>query len=125
MINNVKNAPNEYLQTSNEVTDFRVIIFDIEESIKQEETLLQLAYWARAGKVDSLPVARPEANKIVERARDNLVNMEELIKSYTQKKGSKLLSRLRMDHLASVRSLRHELRDIKVTLTAYFAVKGR
>ena len=125
LINHIKNAPNEYLQISNEVTDFLVVLVDIEESIKQEETLLQSAHWTRTGRVDNLPAARPEANKIVERARDNLVKTEELIKSYTQTKGSKLFSRLRPDHLASVRSLRDELRGIKVTLTAYFAVKGR
>lgn len=42
LISHIKNTPNELLQASNDVTDFRLLLLNIEDSIRDEERLWRM-----------------------------------------------------------------------------------
>jgi hypothetical protein len=132
LIGRIKNTPNELLQTSNDVTDFRLVLFNIEESIKQEETLIQLLRPTRGlGQrtiTNHVPAATPEATTLIERAQSKLVEIEEVVKRYNHvqnAKGLGSLRRVRTLNIGALRVLRDDLRSMKLNIATYFSVKGR
>jgi hypothetical protein len=132
LIGRIKNTPNELLQTSNDVTDFRLVLFNIEESIKQEETLIQLLRPTRGlGQrtiTNHVPAATSEATTLIERAQSKLAEIEEVVKRYNHvqnAKGLGSLRRVRTLNIGALRVLRDDLRSMKLNIATYFSVKGR
>jgi hypothetical protein len=132
LISHIKNTPYELLQTSNDVTDFRLVLSNIEESIRQEETLIQLQRptlgLAQHTTTNHVPAATPEATILIERARRKLVEIDEVVKKYNHlqnAKGLGSLRRVRTLNTGSLRVLRDDLRSMKLNIATYFSVKGR
>jgi hypothetical protein len=132
LIGSIKNTPNELLQTSNDVTDFHLVLFNIEESIKQEETLIQLLRPTRGlsqrAITNHVPAATPGATTLIERAQSKLVEIEEVVKRYNHvqnAKGLGSLRRVRTLNIGPLRVLRDDLRSMKLNIAMYFSVKGR
>src|SRR5271170_1962959 len=119
LISHIKNTPSELLQTSNDVTDFRLVLFNIEESIRQEETLIQTLRptWGLGQRTitNHVPAATPEAKTLIERAQSKLVEIEEVVKRYNHvqnAKGLGSLRRVRTLNMGSLSVLRNDLRSI-------------
>jgi hypothetical protein len=132
LISHIKNTPNKLLQTSNDVTDFRLVLSNIEESIRQEETLIQLLRptWGPGQRniTNHVPAATPEATTLIERAQSKLVEIEEVVKRYNHLqnvKGLGSLRRVRTLSMGSLGVLRDDLRSMKLNIAMYFSVKGR
>jgi hypothetical protein len=132
LISNVKNSPNDLLQTSNDVTDFRLVLVNIEESIRQEETLLQTLRPVQGlGQLtieNHVPAAAPEAPTLIQRAEHKLVEIEEVVRRYRQAQSAKgviALSRVWALDRSKLRTLRDDLRSMKLNIATHFSVKGR
>jgi hypothetical protein len=132
LIGHTKNTPTELLQTSNDVTDFRLVLVNVEESITQEETLFQTLRPVQAlGQLtiaNHVPAANPEAPNLVQRGHRKLVEIEEVVRSYRQAQNAKglgALGRIRKLDKGKLRTLRDDLRSMKLNIATYFSVKGR
>jgi hypothetical protein len=132
LISHINNIPNELLATSNDVTDLRLVLTNIEESIAQEQLLLQtLRPVLAAGQLaitENVPAAAPEAPSLVQRARDKLTEIEDVVRKYTalqNVRGIGVLGRVRFLNKGKLRTLRDDLSRIKLDIATHFSVKGR
>jgi hypothetical protein len=132
LISNITNSPNELLAASNEITDLRLVLTSIGESITQEELLLQTVQPVLAvGQLaitDNVPAAAPEAPRLVQRAQDKLAEIENVVRKYAalqNVRGIGVLGRVRFLNGSKLRTLRDDLRSLKLDIAAHFSVKGK
>ena len=132
LISQIKNTPNELLQTSNDVTGFRLVLVNVEESIRQEEVLLQTLIPTRGRGQRTITnhgsAAAPEAATLLQRAQDKVVEIEEVVKKYRKLQNGRrlgVLGRVRIVNMNNLRTLRDDLRGLKLNIATYFSVKGR
>ena len=131
IISSIRHRSDELLATSNDVTDFSLVLMEIHDaSVREERTLTTL----RVGEpgqsllhAAGIATANPQAQAMLKRARDKLIEIEDLSREAHAAHVSKKVLLLRMKLLATdkLRILRGELRDIKLNISSYFSIKGR
>lgn len=132
IINSFNHLPNELIATSNDITDIRLVLAGIEESVVQEEALFRALGLAQIpGQLaitNNVPAAVPEAPSLVQRAQEKLIEIEDVIRKYRalqNTKGIGVLGRIRLLDRSKLSMLRNDLSRIKLNIVTHFSVKGR
>ena len=76
---------------------------------------------------DGIAAANLQAQGMLKRARDKLIEIEDLSRRAQAAQMSKKVLLLRMKLLATdkIGVMRQELREIKINISAYFSIRGR
>ena len=132
VISSIRYLPDELLATSNDVTDFRLVLVYIQDAIVQEESLVNALLQAQPGgqlAIDAnLPAAAPQAKSMVQQAQNKLSEMEEVVRktrAIQNAKGFAAFGRIRLLERTKMRLLREDLNNLKVNINAHFTVKSR
>lgn len=131
IIGSIHNLPDELLATSNDVTDFSFVLMEIQETSVREERALTALRLGEARQAllqaDGIAAANLQARAMLKRARDKLIEIEDLLRKAQAAQMSKKVLLLRMKLLATdkLRVMREELREIKINISAYFSIRGR
>ena len=124
-----RHLSNELLATSNDVADFKLVLMDIHEVSVEEERILNSLRLERPGQPllqdVHIATANPQTQRMLERARDKLAEIEEVLRKTNTMSKKETIRRARLAATDRLKVLREELRDIKVNISAYFSVKGR
>lgn len=126
LINHMNSASEEVIWLNNEVSDFKVILHNIEETTVEEQNLLN-ANGTASPNSQNLAVAA-ETLELAQRAQVKLLELETLIAKSIQSRGSSGISMRNRNWLQGkyrMRMLREELKDIKVSLGLYFSTRSR
>jgi hypothetical protein len=122
----VRSAPADLLCLNNEVSDFAVILSNIQESAIQERALLETGEPTSA--TTSSPAATAEATTLTQRARTKLLDVEAIVAKATKNRPDNsivLQHRIWIRERGRLKSLREELKDAKYNLALYFSTKSR
>ena len=115
-ISSIRNAPNELLALVNEISDFRIILSDVENhNVKNTESVPQQQL--------------QHMSILLNRAKDQLLQLDELVQNRLIKPNSTLanvkVSRLNWSKASgTIEEFRKRLKDVRMNLIALLAVEN-
>jgi hypothetical protein len=124
-ISGIRNLPAELLATTTDVAEFRAVLVELEASTRLEDFLLRSLPDDGAGNLraiaERLPAASLESQRHIERSNSKLAEIEGSVRKISS---AEALGKFKFLERKKLQSLRQELRDIKLSLSAHFSVKS-
>ena len=126
-ISGIRNLDSELEATLQDVTEFRCVLVELMETVRLEELFLQSMpantdllgdSQAIAGRI---PAASSEAQARITSTKDKLGEIETSVRKITH---SPFGGKLQLLERKKLNTLRAELRDLKLNLSAHFSVKS-
>jgi hypothetical protein len=133
LMSHIKDTPNELLQASNVVTDFRLLLLNIGDSIRDEERLWRMVRSQSHPRLSLSdpsynPAAAPEMQTLLRRAEARLNELQEVVRRFTELQNASAFgtfARIRMLGRRKLKILGDDLNSLKVSIASHFSVKGR
>lgn len=124
-IHGIRNFDADLNTTAQEISDFRLILVELRETINLEQELIQSEAFeipnAHLAITDRIPATSSEAQERIRRARDKILEIEECVQRIT---ASKVIAKLRLLERKRLVVLRQDLREMKLSISAFFSVRN-
>lgn len=124
-ISGIRNLDSELEATFQDVTEFRCVLVELADTLRLEELFLQSMNTDESGSTRAIasriPEASDEAQARIMRTREKLVEIEKSVRKITS---SAFGGSLQLLERKKLNTLRADLRDLKLSLSAQFSIKS-